>query len=474
MSADSLRSIRSRAAGLAALAALLPLEAAAVPASPRPEGDVGRLFDFSNAISTVAESAVKSVVSISTKRAVQAPMGHELIPFFGPMLPRGGPPPVERGLGSGVILRKDGIIVTNNHVVAGAQDIMVTLDDQREIPAKIVGTDPSSDLAVLKLEQPPNDLVPIELGDSEALRLGEIVIAIGSPLGFTQTVSMGIVSAKGRGMGLVPYEDFIQTDAAINPGNSGGALLNLAGEVVGINSAIASKTGGNEGIGFAIPSDMVQSIVESLLKDGKVIRGFLGVNIQDLTPDLAKALGLRPTKGVLVTDIREGTPAAEAGMRAQDVIIELDGERMETSAKLRRKVAARKPGTKVAVKIIRDGSETVVAVKLGKLPDSEIALGPNAGADSSLLAGLRLEGLDDARREQLELSPRLKTGVVVIDLDPSSPGARSGLRPGDVIIEANKKAVGSPSQLRSAIGDRTEALLRVYRGDGAIFVLLRK
>jgi serine protease Do len=474
------------------LAACPAEQVSAVPAertAPQPaETPAITLQDFSTAIAGVSERAVPSVVNISTSRTMPNPAFRspfENDPFFrhfefGPGQQQQQHPrqqPKEQSLGSGVIVRKDGTILTNNHVIQGADEIRVTMSDGRSFEAKLVGTDPKSDLAVLKMQNAPADLTPLPFGDSNKLRLGEVVIAIGNPFGVGQTVTMGIVSALGRAnMGIVDYEDFIQTDAAINPGNSGGALVNLKGELVGINTAILSRSGGYQGIGFAIPSDMVESIIGSLIEEGKVVRGWLGVMIQDLTPELAKALELEQTSGVLVSEIMPDTPAAKAGIRAQDVIIEVAGKKMSSSAQLRREVAAHRPGSKVEMKIVRDGDEDTVTVELGQLPESEGELGAlRGGGESGVLEGLAMRDLDEQLRRRFDVAPRIDGGAAIVGVDPNSAAARAGLRPGDVIIEANRKQVESVEDLRYIVGKKdSQALLRVHRQGASIFLLLKK
>jgi serine protease Do len=470
-------------AGALLLTACPAEKVGAVPAErnepERVEAPVQTLHDFSDAIATVSERAVPSVVNISTTRTAQTQLSpFEQDPFFrhffefGPQQRR--QPQREQSLGSGVVIRRDGTILTNNHVIQGADEIKVTFADKRSFTAKLVGTDPKSDLAVLKIENPPKDLPALSFGDSDKLRLGEVVLAIGNPFGVGQTVTMGIVSAKGRAnMGIVDYEDFIQTDAAINPGNSGGALLNLKGEVVGINTAILSRTGGYQGIGFAIPSQMVESIMGSLIAEGKVVRGWLGVMIQDLTPELAKALELEQTTGVLVTEVMPGTPAAKSDLSPQDVITAIDGKPTTSSVQLRREIAARRPGSKVEMTVIRDGDQEQVTVQLGELPDEPGAIG-SGGNGPGALEGLALRDLDESLRQRFEVAPRVGGGAVIIGVDPNSTAARAGLRPGDVIIEANKKKVESVEDLRDAIGGKEgPVLLRVHRGGGSLFVLLK-
>lgn len=322
-------------------------------------------------ISDVAERVVQSVVNISTSRTVQAgPAAWD--PLFGdPRSPLFGEPSERKAssLGSGVIVTAQGRILTNNHVVQGADDIKVTLSNGTELPAKIVGTDPRSDVAVLQLQGSLPTLRPLTLGDSSSLRLGEVVLAIGDPFGVGQAVTMGIVSAKGRAsVGIVDYEDFIQTDAAINPGNSGGALVNLRGELVGINTAILSKSGGYQGIGFAIPSNMAKQIADMLVKDGRVKRGYLGVNIATVNQEIAKKVGLKVDQGVLVTEVQPGGPAAKAGLRDGDVIVALNGSEVKDAGKLRNTIAMSAEGSAMDLQVVRGGGKQSIKVKLAELP----------------------------------------------------------------------------------------------------------
>ncbi|MEZ4360821.1 MAG: Do family serine endopeptidase [Kofleriaceae bacterium] len=325
-----------------------------------------------NAIPDIAERAVQSVVNISTSRSVAAgPASFD--PFFSdPRSPFFGGEPSERkatSLGSGVIVTAGGRILTNNHVIQGADDIKVTLSNGTELSAKLVGTDPRSDVAVLQLQGSLPALKPLTFGDSSSLRLGEVVLAIGDPFGVGQAVTMGIVSAKGRAsVGIVDYEDFIQTDAAINPGNSGGALVNLRGELVGINTAILSKSGGYQGIGFAIPSNMARQISDMLVKDGKVKRGYLGVNIATVNQDVAKQAGLKVDHGVLVTGVQPNGPASKAGLRDGDVIVSLDGNEVKDAGKLRNTIAMSPSGSSVNLQVVRGTSKQKVTVRLSELP----------------------------------------------------------------------------------------------------------
>jgi serine protease Do len=391
--------------------------------------------------------------------------------FFGPMMPPGDRK--EQGLGSGVIVSADGVVLTNNHVVEDADEIKVTTGDNRDFDVEVVGTDAKSDLAVLRLKGDIKGLRPLVLGDSSKLRLGDVVLAVGNPFGIGQTVTMGIVSAKGRAnLGIVDYEDFIQTDAAINPGNSGGALINMAGELVGINTAIFSRNGGNMGIGFAIPSNMAKPIADSLLQNGKVVRGWLGVGIQDLNPELAKALGISNSNGVVITDVGKDSPAAKAGVQQGDVVLAVDGEATDTTGKLRNVVAAA-GAKKVKLDISRNGKKLQLDVVLGEAPGAKP--GPGGKAQHKASDGLVLHPLTDAVRKQFNISDHVKNGVVVAGVEGGSAAAEAGLRVGDVIVEAAKKPVkdaGDFSAAYNAAKDRV--LLRVHRGEGTVFVVLKK
>jgi len=327
----------------------------------------------SNAISDVAEKTVDSVVNISTEAVVES----EVDPFFGDFFGGGGPQKME-GKGSGVIVTANGRILTNAHVVKGATDISVTLQDGSELKAKVVGVDPRADLAVIQLEgKVPGNLKPIPWGDSASLRLGEIVLAIGDGLGVGKSVSMGIVSAKGRGLRIAEYEDFIQTDAAINPGNSGGALVNLKGELVGINTAIASRSGGYSGIGFAIPTNMAKPIMEMLMKDGKVSRGYLGVGIATVNSQLATEYSLPTQKGVLVASVEDGSPAEKAGLIAGDVITAINGNAIRTDDQLKNTIAMIHPTSSVDLDVVhKDGKTSTMKAKLAELPEQHDAMQP--------------------------------------------------------------------------------------------------
>ncbi|HWQ36078.1 MAG TPA: DegQ family serine endoprotease [Blastocatellia bacterium] len=379
------------------------------------------------------------------------------------------------GIGSGVIVSPDGYILTNNHVVEGADKVEVVLNDSRRFTARVVGTDAPSDIAVLKIGQ--TSLPTIPLGDSNAVEVGDVVLAIGNPLGVGQTVTMGIISAKGRSTraGSGSYEDFLQTDAAINRGNSGGALVNLKGELIGIPSQILSQTGGNIGIGFAIPTAMARNVMDQLIRSGKVTRGKLGITISALAPEIAEQFGYKGTKGALVQDVEAGQPAERAGVRPGDIITEFQGQRIEDDVQLRNLVAQTAPGTTVRFKIFRDGAERELTATLGELEVKTASSrgGSSPGEPGSALVGVQVENLtaETARRLNLPVTAR---GVVITDIDSDSPAADAGLQRGDLIVEVNRQPVTSVSEFNTALqrAGKKSVLLRVRRADGARFVVI--
>jgi serine protease Do len=426
-------------------------------------------------LSDIAERAVKSVVNISSSRVVRRRHGlspYHGNPFFDQFFGRRPQERRARSLGSGVIVSRDGVVLTNNHVVEKAEEIRVTLSDGTTLSAKTVGTDPKSDLAVLKLTGELGKLQPLRLGDSAKLRLGEVVLAIGNPFGVGQTVTMGIVSALGRAsVGIVDYEDFIQTDAAINPGNSGGALVNMRGELVGINTAILSRSGGYQGIGFAIPTAMARPIMESLLKRGKVVRGWLGVEIQGLTEEIAKALGIPGVKGVLVADVQPDSPADKGGIKRGDVITEINGKPTRSVARLRNSVAAAGSGTKVKLKLLREGKARTVDITLGVLPGDQVA---RLDSSQGVLGGLTVEPLTDATKRRLGL-PRRLTGVLVTEVRSGSAADGAGLRKGDVLMQINRQAIKDAYQFSTIYKNaKDRVLLLVYRDGATMYLLLEK
>jgi serine protease Do len=387
--------------------------------------------------------------------------------FFGPM-PR--QPFTQRSLGSGFIINRDGIILTNNHVVENADEIIVRLSDEKEYEAKVVGRDPKTDIAVIKIEDAP-DIRPVTLGNSDALEVGEWVMAIGNPFGLAHTVTAGIVSAKGRFIGQGSYDQFIQTDVAINPGNSGGPLINLEGEVVGINTAIFSRSGGNIGIGFAIPINLAKELLPELEEKGRVTRGWLGVLIQKVTDDIAESLGLEEARGALVADVLPDGPAQEAGIRVGDVIVEFDGHAVGESSELPFLVARTPVGKTVSVKVIRDGDGESISVAIGELTDEEVIA--TASEDD---LGLTVQPLTPEIAESLGLDPDTR-GVVVSGIQPGSSAEDAGLRRGDVVLEVDRKPVTNLSTYQQALRKSAKGksiLLLVRRGDTTIFIPLKR
>ncbi|HEY6080083.1 MAG TPA: DegQ family serine endoprotease [Polyangiaceae bacterium] len=426
-------------------------------------------------IADVAERVLPSVVTISTTMTQRQPaMG---FPFFG------GPSERQsQGMGSGVIVSSDGYVLTNNHVVAEAKEIKVTVSDNREFDATVVGTDPKSDLAVIKIKGAPSDLRAVEFGDSSKLRLGDVVLAIGNPMGVGQTVTMGIVSAKGRAdLGITAYEDFIQTDAAINPGNSGGALIDTQGKLVGINTAILSRTGGYQGIGLAIPTSMAQPIMETLKQSGRVSRGFLGVGIQDIDQDLAGALKLSSQNGVLLTEVRSGGPGAKGGLARGDVVVKVDGKPVTSTGQFRNLIASSGAKKRVTLDVLRAGKPLTASVELGEVPDDAQAAagGPSSGSPKATtggaLDGVTLEELTPENRRELQLGAEVQRGVVITELQPKSAAARAGLRPGDVVLELNRAPVDSLAKFKELYAKASgDVLLLVHRRGISVFVVVRK
>ena len=479
------------AAGAPARAASPP--AANQPVTRPPIAGSPALGVANGTIADVAERVVSSVVNLSvtrTRKAVSGRRGPDgidprLRDLFGPGGPE-QPGPQDASLGSGVIVGADGLILTSAHVVDGADRVEITLHDGREVDGTVAGTDPRSDLAVVRIDKKDaNGLVALPMGDSTKLRLGEVVLAIGNPFGVGQTVTMGIVSGTRRsGMGIVDYEDFIQTDAAINPGNSGGALVDMRGQLVGINTAILSRSGGNQGIGFAIPTSMIGPIMKSLVATGSVQRGWLGIAIQEVDRDLGQALGLTAGDGVLVADVEADTPAARAGLHRGDVIRSVEGEKMKSSSQLRNKVASLAPGANARLEVVRDGKPQTVDVRLGTLPDDEAAAAgrPSRRGDrdrsqgdgvvsEGVLGGAALRPLTDGLRRRLQLSPRIKSGVVIAAVELGSGADRLGLRPGDVVVEVDRSPVRDPAQLRALSKSARDAVAVVVVRDGRTIYL---
>ncbi|RME29173.1 MAG: DegQ family serine endoprotease, partial [Candidatus Zixiibacteriota bacterium] len=393
--------------------------------------------------------------------------------FFGPGYPQ---QPHEKqfrqqGLGSGVIVSEDGYILTNNHVVQDADSIWVRTYEGHRYRAKVIGTDPKTDIAVLQIDA--KGLPHIEIGDSDDLQVGEMVLAIGSPMSenLAYTVTQGIVSAKGRAnVGLADYEDYIQTDAAINPGNSGGPLVDLDGKLVGLNAAIVSRSGGFQGIGFAVPVNMAMRVMNSLITTGKVERGWLGVTIQDVNEKIAQAMGLEETRGALVGDVLPDSPADKAGVKSGDLIVAVDGHKIESSGQLRSQIASTAPGTTVVLSVIRDGSPMDIRVKLGELP-SDLAQASTPGELEDLL-GFSVRTLTSELADQYGIDTRM-SGVIVTKIDPESNAYQAGVREGDVITTVNRHRVHSSEQFTSLMrkmkrGDTV--LLKINRGGSGFYV----
>ena len=425
----------------------------------------------------LAEQVKNSVVNVSTTQTVDVGPAvpfrggqGSLEEFFNHFF--GGMPQTKRettALGSGFIISKDGLILTNNHVVAQATSIKVILQDGQEYDAATVGVDPQTDLALIQVEPDGTFPSPARLGDSDRLRVGATVMAVGNPFGLGHTVTSGIVSAKGRIIGAGPYDDFLQTDAAINPGNSGGPLFNMDGEVIGINTAIVAR---GQGIGFAIPVNLAVDLLPQL-KSGKVVRGWLGVMIQDVTASLAEAMNLDSTNGVLISDIVPDGPAAKAGLKRGDVIVSLDGEAVASAHALSSMVAGIAPNTSVKVAVMRDGNEKTIPVTLGTRPDQQQA-GQLEKGESDMKWGLAVQALTPELADRLGYDPGT-TGVVVVQVKPSSPAAKAGIRPGDLVLEVNREPVKTIDEFTGAVrktktGDNL--LLLIKRDDSAFFSVL--
>jgi len=444
---------------------------------------------LSASFAPVVKRAAASVVYVYSTKTVKHPLGPELRPFFddpffrrffGDQFGESEPRPKPRtekqqSLGSGVIITKDGYILTNNHVVDGADEVKVALlDEKRDYTAKLVGRDPQTDLAVLKIDA--KNLPPITMADSDKTEVGDVVLAIGNPFGIGQTVTMGIVSATQRGgMGIEVYEDFIQTDAAINPGNSGGALVDTEGRLVGINTAILSRSGGNQGVGFAVPANLARHVMDQILKKGRVERGYLGVSIQDLSPELAKEFDVPKGEGALVGGVTDGSAASEAGLQSGDVIIEFNGKPVEDSRSLRLMVGQTSPGAKVPLKVLRDRKEKTFTVTLKEMPDKLLAGEPGAvpGGDTEALRGVTVTDIDAAARRQFNLPGGL-SGALVANIDADSAAFAAGLRQGDVIQEINRKPIRNAEDAVAATKNPASkrTLLRVWSRGGSRYLVV--
>ena len=459
-----------------------PVAEAAISSPAAPDAGQGRMV--TQGFADVVAKVTPAVVTIRTERnaspqLTQMPQFPEGFgELFGQRGPRGRavPAPLQRGLGSGVIVSSDGYILTNNHVVEESARIQVELSDRRVLDAKLIGADAPSDLAVIKIDA--TNLPVVAIGDSTAMRVGDLVLAVGNPLGVGQTVTMGIVSAKGRatGTGDGSYEDFLQTDAPINQGNSGGALVNTAGELVGINSQILSPSGGSIGIGFAVPSNMAKNVMDQLVSTGRVQRGRLGVTVQGVTSDLAAGLGLDKAEGALVSDVTVGGAAAKAGLKRGDVILSYQGRAVVDTNAFRNEIAATKPGRTVTLQVLRDGKSKEVKATLEALTAAKEAANRTEGAGPAGAGkfGMAIEPLTPQLADRLELDRDVQ-GVVISEVDPSGAAASAGLREGDVIQQINGQAVRSAEQVRAGLeaAANKPVVLLIARANGSFFVPLR-
>ena len=454
----------------------VPLQETPVPRDGLPRGSYA----------PIVEKVAPTVVEIDTTTTINNPVQGQFPGFddpffrqffgnqFGQMFPPANRQQVQHGLGSGVIVTKDGYILTNNHVVDGAKEVKVTLPDKRVFTAKVVGRDPKTDIAVVKIDA--DNLPAITMADSGNVKVGDVVLAIGNPFGVGQTVTEGIVSAKDRGnMGIEDYEDFIQTDAAINPGNSGGALVDIQGRLIGINTAIMSRSGGSQGVGFAVPSDLARNVMGSLVQYGRVTRGYLGVQIQNVTPALAPEFNLKTNEGALISEVVPNGPADKAGLKDGDVIVKFNGEKIAGSRELQLNVAAAKPGSKVPVQIMRNGDEKTLDVTIEPVPGSgEVAqAGSQNDKDNGTLNGVAVDDLNAQTRQQYNI-PKNVAGVLITQVAPTSAAAQAGLKAGQVIQSINRHQVTNADdavQLTERPGSK-RTLLRIWADGGSHFVVV--
>jgi len=446
---------------------LITISAPAVMAQGPVDGQLRSYAD-------VAEKTMPAVVNISTDKMVDNSAQH---PFMeDPMFRRffnmpdddvhNNPERMEHSLGSGIVISSDGYILTNNHVVENASKIHVTFVGEKEYVAEVIGTDPPTDVALIKI--PAENLPFIQIGESDRLRVGDQVMAIGNPFGVGQTVTLGIVSALGRNIGLMDYSDLIQTDASINPGNSGGALVNMQGELVGMNAAMMSRSGGSQGIGFAIPTSMAMHIVESLKETGTVQRAYLGVLPQPVDQSMADYYGMDRPRGVLVTQVNKDTPAERAGLKDGDIILSVDGREIRNPSMLRNVISLSEVGQEVDLTIVRDGKEQNVAVKLEKFPDPEQLAAAGTPADpeeDETLEGVTVREMTERMRANMETLPEDMEGLVVIGVEQTSNAAGEGLTEGDIILEVGKEKVTTLKGFQKALGKNTDrpVFLRVYK-----------
>ena len=496
------RTFRGITVGLVAVACLVIglVVASQLSLTPSTEAKQGTLWEESKAktspgqppsFADLAERLSPAVVNVSTAtvikgsdQAMQSPFGDEnpFRDFFGDEFfkrffrgPRGGKPFKKRSLGSGFIINGDGFIITNHHVVAEADEIVVILEGGDEYPAKVIGTDEKTDIALIKIE-PKNGLPTCNLGDSDKARVGDWVLAIGNPFGLGHTVTAGIISAKGRELGMGAYDDFIQTDAAINPGNSGGPLFDTAGNVIGLNSVIYTRSGGNQGIGFAIPINLAKSIITQLNDSGSVTRAWLGVLIQQITPELQEGFDLQTREGALVADVVKDGPAHKAGIRRGDVIIRFNGREVESQHELPTMVAYLPVGNEVDVVVLRQGKEMTFSVTLEEMAEEGVMAKtgePSEEVQGDL--GITVQDITPEMAEKLNLKDT--EGVIISDVESGSPAGEAGLRRGDVILEVGRKKVKDMASLSEIIEkdkDRKSLLFLVNRGGRTIFIAVSK
>jgi serine protease Do len=460
---------------LGAWLASLPLFGSGAPAKA---ATLAALENRPPSFAAIAKRTTPVVVNIFTtsQRSVRPgsndPLEEFFSRFFGDTQPRENGP---RSLGSGILISKDGEVLTNYHVVRNAETIKVKLADQTEYEARLIGKDDRTDLALVKIRRSGGNMPFARLGSSSQLEVGDWVMAIGNPFGLEHTVTAGIVSAKGRVIGAGPYDNFIQTDASINPGNSGGPLINALGEVVGVNSAIFSQSGGNIGIGFAIPIDLAKKIADQLRKNGRVVRGWLGIRAQDVSPQLASSLNLARPVGemAVVTEVAENSPAGEAGVKTGDVILEFNGKPVPKSHEFPSVIADTPPGQKVSLKIVHEKKEQTISVKIGELPEENDGSQKTESRDPEI--GIRVQRITpEAARRLGMISTK---GVLVMEVQPGSPAEQIGVEPADVIREVNQRPVNNVSDFERAVrqgrrGDRI--LLLVQRGDNTVFFALKR
>jgi serine protease Do len=452
------------------------------------DSTVAPALQLQKAFTSVAARVKPAVVSVYSEKTVKYeapnfPFGDDLFrQFFGQFSSRRGQRPQyrvpQRGMGSGMILDKQGHILTNYHVVSDGDKLNVRLADQRRFAAEVVGKDPRTDVAIIKIKgKVPDDLPTVDLGDSDGLQVGDLVIAVGAPFGLTQTVTQGIISATGRqDVGISDYEDFLQTDAAINPGNSGGPLVNMRGQVIGMNTAIATNIGQFAGVGFAIPVNMIKTMLPTLIKGGKITRGMLGVAIQEINEDLAKQFHLSEAKGALVSQVQPDSPAAKAGIKVGDVIVGYDGKKIEDTRQLRNLVASTKPGTRVDVKVFRNEKEQTLSATVGTLTEAAAQAGASGaeGTDKLDALGLQVETLTPQIARQYGLEN--EKGVLITGVEGGSLASMAGLQAGDLIAEVDRQAVTNVQELDNVLTkakNKDTVLLLIKRSGGSLFVVLQ-